>query len=435
MRKALYSFSIKLPTPLRKRLKVIFPKMAQRVLQNTDHLNRNIQKDESNLSRVILKALIFNSMTDHAPTLKPKMAFFSPWMPSKSGIAWHASKVVFELLKYFSVDVFVSNMDPDWLPETGVFPISFFEVMNIKHHYNFRLFNLGNGPDHAESLQILENLSGSVILHDVRISAVPSNYSIHPTTWRNGPYGDLGLYRLPLDAQVFVHSEHAKEMVLSDRYGKHLNVNVLGNGLPVDVVGKVRKSPPVVLGSAGFVSPVKSPELIAVAFGLLARSDIDLQFRFIGSCTVEYESSLTAIFNRASRDTGTLRFIKDLDESEYWVEVEKLDLAVQLRVSTNGESSGTAIEIQSRGIPVVCTDIGSNRELPAEIFVKVRKDISPTQLAQNLRVLIADLKQYEQRSAAGVKWAKNRIFSNYALELRDKLEEMPISTERSIRDA
>ena len=431
MRKYLMKIGLKLPSQLRVSLKRMFPNLAQWVIQNPNTFLGPKDPTQFGISEAVLKALIFHSTATHPNPLKPSLALFSPWKPSKSGIAWHADKLVAELRKTYEVDVFVSNVSNSWIPEVGVYPFAFFEVLNYTKKYQYRMFNFGNGPDHEESLRALEEVGGTVILHDVRISSIPTLWPV-PNNWRIGKFGDLGLMRIPLDSQIFVHSNFARKMIESDPYGKYLSVDVFENGLPIDNIGSTRNGPIKVIGSAGFVTPSKSPELIAEAWGRIAKINSDIQFRFIGQCAEKYRQELLQIFHRASHGKANLAFFQDLDEKEYWKQIDELDLAVQLRNSTNGESSGTAIEIQARGIPTVCTDIGANLELPDNIFTKVAKNITASQLADVILELVNNNSDYILRSKNGISWSKQRTFSNYASEIMKKIKVAPIRMEDEV---
>lgn len=420
MRKILFLLAMRMPRPVRRSLKALFPKLAQYLLQDVNFLQPTSRGSLSTNSNENIRDQIFRLNSNEFFDGRKRVAFFSPWTPSKSGIAWHAKRVVNELSQIYFTDVFVSNINSEWLPEKNVYPISYFEFMNARREYDFYVYNLGNGPDHAESLQILRRFKGTIILHDIRIDAIPHNLT--PSSI-SSVKETLGLSCLPSDSNVLVHSEFARKMIANDQNGKNFQITVFKTGLPIDIVGESKINLSGAIGTAGFVTPAKSPECVAEAFGLVARQFPNKEFYFVGECAPTYKLILSEIFKKASGNRGKLIFVSNLDEEAYWRHIEMLDLAVQLRTITHGESSGTAIEIQARGIPVIVTNIGPSEELPSNVFVKVERNISPVHLSEAICNLLNSPDEYQSRSGAGIEWAREKGFRPYTLELKSKLEE------------
>ena len=65
-------------------------------------------------------------------------------------------------------------------------------------------------------------------------------------------------------------------------------------------------------------------------------------------------------------------------------------MAVQLRASTNGESSAAVGDCLAAGLPTVVTDIGAARSLPPDAVVRVPADVSVDDLAATLGPLLSD---------------------------------------------
>jgi glycosyltransferase involved in cell wall biosynthesis len=74
---------------------------------------------------------------------------------------------------------------------------------------------------------------------------------------------------------------------------------------------------------------------------------------------------------------------------------------VQLRQTTNGESSGVVADALVHGTPLVVTDIGALGELPDEVAVRVPVDIGVEELAVVIETLLDDHDRRERMSVAG----------------------------------
>jgi glycosyltransferase involved in cell wall biosynthesis len=79
-----------------------------------------------------------------------------------------------------------------------------------------------------------------------------------------------------------------------------------------------------------------------------------------------------------------------VSEDEYRGWLARATAAVQLRVSTNGESSAAVTDALAAGLPVV-TNVHAATELPAGTVALVPSDVDPAALAAELRsVLVPD---------------------------------------------
>ena len=61
--------------------------------------------------------------------------------------------------------------------------------------------------------------------------------------------------------------------------------------------------------------------------------------------------------------------------------MRRVDVAVQLRTPTFGESSGVVNELVAIGTPLVVSRVGSFAELPANLVTFVESTCSPAELA------------------------------------------------------
>ena len=91
----------------------------------------------------------------------------------------------------------------------------------------------------------------------------------------------------------------------------------------------------------------------------------------------------------------------ELSREEYELILATTDVAVQLRDTSNGESSAAVADCLAAGVPTIVTDIGSNSELPDDVVVKVPRDISDGELALLIASLLGDHDRRSTLSACG----------------------------------
>ena len=91
------------------------------------------------------------------------------------------------------------------------------------------------------------------------------------------------------------------------------------------------------------------------------------------------------------------------DEFDRWL--RRSAVLVQLRGTTNGESSGVAAHALARGVPLVVSDFGAMADLPDAAVVKVPVDVTADTLAGVVRELLADGDRREAMRTAGLAFA------------------------------
>jgi glycosyltransferase involved in cell wall biosynthesis len=107
----------------------------------------------------------------------------------------------------------------------------------------------------------------------------------------------------------------------------------------------------------------------------------------------------------------------DDDEFDQWL--RRASIAVQLRASTNGESSGVVANALARGTPLVVTDIGAMAELPDEVALRVPVDITPQRLADTLAGLLDDPLRRSAMRAAALAFAARHTAASQASKIAD----------------
>ncbi|MFZ4812408.1 MAG: glycosyltransferase [Ilumatobacteraceae bacterium] len=109
----------------------------------------------------------------------------------------------------------------------------------------------------------------------------------------------------------------------------------------------------------------------------------------------------------------------DGDDYDRWL--SRASLAIQLRATSNGESSGAVSDCLSMGVPLIVSDIGSFAELPSSAVLHVPVDIGASELAAEVRRLLNDHDRLLAMSDAALAYAHRNTYDAAASRLLSAL--------------
>jgi glycosyltransferase involved in cell wall biosynthesis len=98
------------------------------------------------------------------------------------------------------------------------------------------------------------------------------------------------------------------------------------------------------------------------------------------------------------------------------------DVAVQLRLVSNGEASATIADCLAGGLPTLVSDLGWARELPADAVSRLRLGATVVELAERLEQLVSDPALHTSLSAGGLAHARANTFAKAARGYMEALE-------------
>jgi glycosyltransferase involved in cell wall biosynthesis len=187
---------------------------------------------------------------------------------------------------------------------------------------------------------------------------------------------------------------------------------------------------PGLICTFGLVNQVKQPQLLLEAFALVRRADPVSRLVFVGPVDPALRDRLQADAARIGIDQS-VTFAGEADDAAYEGWLARTSVAVQLRASTNGETSGAVADCLSHGIATIVTDIGPARDLPAFVG-KVAVDATPSDLAQVITGLLGDDDRRASAGRDGLHFVEQRGFGQGA---RDLLAAVLVAPGRSRRPA
>lgn len=385
---------------------------------------------------------------------RARIALVTPWPPSRSGVADYNVRLARELADLADVDIVVGRTDEP-LPapafDVRIVGAAEFRRADEVRQYDRVVYSMGNSEFHAHVLHLLRERPGVVVLHDVRLTGFYGWSAGHerpedPDGWLaeqiGATYGSrlgseladgrppewaaqhaLGLYMTgevqALAEAVFVHSRFARDVLALDRdmLGRRAPVGVLPFGMPpahTPAAGRreMRKDAPVIV-SLGVVHALKGIAELISGFAVFADRRPAARLVIAGPATAVQREQWTAYAAERAPEAD-IRITGHLSATRYAAVIEAADIAVQLRLMSNGEASATVADCLSAGLPTLVSDLGWARELPDGVVSRLPVGATPVDLARHLERLTSDDALRASLSSAGLDHARANDFAAVA---------------------
>ncbi|HUF01385.1 MAG TPA: glycosyltransferase family 4 protein [Gaiellaceae bacterium] len=344
-----------------------------------------------------------------------RVAYFSPLPPQKTGVADYSALLLPALRK--RVDVAVARRRR-WRAPRGI---------------DVSLYHVGNNPDaHAWIVDALRRTPGVVVLHDFVLHHLVAGMTIGrrdghgyldlmerehgivgrllahgvldkriPPLWESRPEEfPLAGFVLEHATGVIAHSQTVRDLARASGYEGPIWV-VPHPAWPVPELEPERVGTAPVIGCFGVVNSTKRiPELLR-AFADVRTRHPEATLLLLGPTAPGFD--LDRRLQRLGLEGEGLVSQGWVDERRLWRLMAGVDVCVNLRHPTMGETSGSVIRALSLGKPLIVSDVGWFSELPrgAALAVPVDDDEVET-LTAALELLVArdDVRGEMGRAAA-----------------------------------
>jgi len=376
---------------------------------------------------------------------RPRLAVSSPAPPHYSGPAVYMGLLLAELAEHCDVTLLTPD-DPNSLQvdrRVRVERLADLEVIEtIEGRFDELVYFLGNSEFHISQSFFHRRRPGSVLLHDARLvgmyremarwgphllpdpsGLVPTLRQMYPGRYdaslesheylTNEDVDRLGILMVADVAQsaerLFVHSEHAADLVERDS-GRRPEVAF---PLPFPAVPEAGEVEEGLVVSFGVLSPVKGSETLVDA---LAQLDPAVRVAMVGHVDDGYRDQLLA----RARLLGVedrLTLTGSVDRAEYLEWLGRAAVAVQLRLTSNGESSAALAEALASGVPTVVSDFGTFRDLPDDLVVKIPVRSGPGEVAAAIRQVLGSAEERSRLADRGRTHAAAFSYASAAREL------------------
>jgi glycosyltransferase involved in cell wall biosynthesis/SAM-dependent methyltransferase len=313
-----------------------------------------------------------------------RVAFFSPLPPVRSGIADYSEALIGALRWHAELRVFSSapaHFDPE--------------------RFDLTVYQLGNNPHHEFVYLAALSWPGVVVMHESNLHHLVADMTVTRSDWdayvneceynggaearafaervralEVGPdYTGLPMTRRILESArgLIVHSRHMEQEMRQAGFAGPIAVIPHGAWIPAgdrggyrDRLGLDETTP--LIGIFGFLKPYKRIAESLRAFRRLVRVVPNARMILVGE--PHGELPLEAMI-RAMQLSAHVRLLGFTPPEEFVGYLSACDIVLNLRYPTVGESSGTLLRSMGLGKAVLVSDIGSFREYPDDICLKV----------------------------------------------------------------
>ena len=348
-----------------------------------------------------------------------KLAVFSPLPPAQSGIADYCQALLPELARHFEIEAFPGDdCQPSGFPP-GI-EIPFRRTREFRPEaFGAVLYQLGNNADHAHVYEAAVQHPGIIVLHEFNLHHLIADMTIRRGDWEGylreveyeggpgalpyarrvqaleaGPdYDGLAMNKRVLERcqGVIVHSRFMVEQIASTGIAKPVCRIPHGVWLPEVDRNAVRAQLDVdesttLIGIFGFLKPYKRITQALRVMQRLVRFDWRVKMILVGQEHPDYP------VRRLIEQFGLrehVRLLGYVPAEELEQHIAAVDICLNLRYPTVGETSGTLQRALGLGRAVIVSDVGSFAEVPGHICLKAPVDDSEVEvLFEYLHLLI-----------------------------------------------
>jgi len=398
------------------------------------------------------------AVPDGPSTLRPTLVYVSPLPPERTGIAAYSRELLPHLARYYDIELVASQASVELPGDMGAWPVRSVEWLEANADRCPRvLYQIGNSPAHQWMFDLLERLSGTVVLHDFFLGGVLNWMDeswLAPGTFRDRLFESHGysaliadsalgraaaIDRYPCNSRVvehangiIVHSDEALRMAttwLGDTYDQWRWIPQPRRLGPVTDREPARRALQMddsdfVVCCFGFIDPAKlDHRLLSSWLGSALAREPGHRLVFVGqNHGGEYGQSMLRSLAGGPAG-GSILITGFVDDDTYRRYLCAADAAVQLRGVSRGESARTALDCLAHGLPLIANASDSLSALPDNALIRLRADFDDSELSLAIERLAVDKDLRARLSRAGRAYVgEHHDPARVALQLRDEIE-------------
>lgn len=356
---------------------------------------------------------------------RPRLAYFSPLPPEKSGISDYSAELLPELARYYEIEVIVAqkSVSDSWvLANCPVRDVAWFR----KHagRYERVIYHFGNSHFHSHMFELLSEFPGVVVLHDFFLSGIVAHLEgdgghpheltktlVHAHGWQalqkrylSKNIWDDVVWAYPANIVVL---EQALGVIAHSDYSRQLAKDWYGSNAADDwTVIPLLRAPAgtkdrhaarqdlglmetdFVVCSFGHLGPNKlNQRLLSAWLASPMAQDPRCSLVFAGqNHGGDYGAELERTIRGASV-ASRIEITGWTDAQSYRAWLTAADVAVQLRIFSRGETSAAVLDCMNHGLATVVNAHGSMADLPQQAVCMLPDEFSDDQLITALTTL------------------------------------------------
>jgi glycosyltransferase involved in cell wall biosynthesis len=354
-----------------------------------------------------------------------KIALFSPLNPIRTGISDYTEEMLFQLAKYFDIDVYIGQgYTPTNKEIRSHFKIIPFDAQKFNpSEYDEIVYHIGNDyPNNRSAYEALKKYPGIVVLHDYVLQGFYAE-RFSETKDFNEYLQLLKKYYFkkgeeiarnvaePMSAPIW-ETEESFEYPLNEEIVEYAKALIVHSNLVKERIQRVTKKPVVKINQHGYSVKTFDTDKVRSELGIDKEGILVLSTGFV-SKNRRYNLILPTLSEMKNpklkyvitgKDRGHI--LDDIMQDDYdhvilkgHLSLGKLeglisasDICINLRYPTMGESSASLLRMMGYGKPILVTNFGSYTEIPDYCVIKINPDIDEKEMIKRfVNALISDV--------------------------------------------
>lgn len=383
------------------------------------------------------------------PTYRLRLAHIGPLPPERTGVADYSAELIFELTRWYQIDVIVKDKDTemsDRYVRANCRVRSVEEFKRDAYSYDRILYHMGNSTFHAHIFSLIDDYPGVVVLHDFFLSNIQAHREMHgmaPNSWVYALYRSHGYHAvqqryespdgsavgwhypanlgvLQAAQGIIVHSEHSRALA-QKWYGKDAAIDWT-------VIPLLRRpAVQVTRGMARVGLGLGEDDLLICSFGMTGPTKLShrlLDAWFASPLSHNPRAYLVFVgqnddgdYGRALLRTISAKGAMDRIRITGWANADTfrhylaaVDIGVQLRTLSRGEISGAALDCMNYGVATVVNAHGGMKDIDPTAVWRLPDEFQDNDLVDALTALAGDK---DRRRALGAR-AQEIIHTRHA---------------------
>ncbi|CAG0956681.1 D-inositol 3-phosphate glycosyltransferase [Anaerolineae bacterium] len=385
-----------------------------------------------------------------------RLAFWSPLNPRRSGISDYSESLLAAMREYAQIDVFVDGYQPSNLPLLDHFPTydaKAYPYVALRAPYDLNLYQIGNNRLHRYMYDRILGEPGIITLHDVcvyhLIHAVLAGGSHPERFWQEVAYcegsevaqkarieyvkGQLDDYSLSLNRRlveasrgVITHSDSAAKKLERYRAVSPLRIIPFGISILEDDQGKFARAirhaldipeDAFVFGVFGHIHRVKRIPVILRAFARVRAKLPNTCLLIMGPLDPSAADAIRPLQTNLenTREQGIYLDLTYADHVLRLMMVHAIDVGINLRYPTAGETSASLSTFLGMGKPTLVSAVSSFLEYPDSCCPKVPIDQNEEAvLFQHMFNFAVEPNSYRQAAEAAYNYCRDKSWDHCA---------------------
>ncbi len=396
-----------------------------------------------------------------------RIAYFSPLPPARSGIADYSADLLPALAEHTDLTLFAAapeEASPALREIFSLLPIDVYPARRMA--FDLALYHIGNSLHHAPLLAMMRRYPGVMVLHEFQLHDLLGTVTagqddfvgyMREISYVRGLPGLNQLRDIRLRGQGFVLPAGVEEahielralsmserlvdlslgVIVHSRFLQRL-VHINNPARPTAIIpmlvtpgnGRSRRSDlpwpsdTLIFASAGFINAEKQLPLALRAFARLRQEFPAARYLIVGEQLAALDLPGVVTELGIADAVYFAGYAPDLAAFHDWLAT--MDVLINLRYPTRGETSAVVNRALAAGLPVIVNDIGWYAELPEDACLKVPAQDEEALLAA-MRTLARDAAARKEIGAAGRAYARqyltpSAVAAQYAEFLESLLE-------------